>query len=176
MIYGSVCSGIEVGQKFGRLSVVRVYHPRRRDQARIECRCECGVSIDTVGSVLRAKKKLSCGCFRRDRAGGLYRTHGKSKTPEYCMFYDARKRAMAADLPFDITPADITIPADCPVLGIPLMLVGPRDHRPSLDRVHPNCGYVVGNVCVISFRANRIKSDATAAELRQIIGYIEGGR
>lgn len=33
--------------------------------------------------------------------------------------------------------------------------------------------HVKGNVRVISFRANRIKSDATAAELRAVLSYVE---
>jgi len=175
MIYGSVCSGIEIGQRFGRLIVVDVYAPRRRDQFRIRCVCDCGSKLDTVGAPLRSGKQKSCGCYRRDRAGGLYRKHGKSKTPAYCMFYDARKRALALGIPFSITPDDIKIPSKCPVLGIDLLAVGPRDNRPSVDRIIPNRGYTPDNICVISFRANRIKSDASASELRKILAYVEAG-
>jgi hypothetical protein len=103
----------------------------------------------------------------------LYRKHGKSKTPEYAMFYDARKRAARGGLPFTIEPGDIAIPARCPVLGILLTVAGPRDTRPSLDRVVPSAGYTTSNIRVVSFRANRIKSDSTAAELRAIAAYIE---
>lgn len=173
MKYLSVCSGIEVGQTFGRLTVEAIYCPRRIDQARIRCRCECGAEVDTRGSRLRAGGKLSCGCYRRDRAGGLYRKHGLSKTPAYTMFYDARKRALALGLPFDIEPDDLLVPEVCPVLGILLTLDGPRDTRPSLDRIIPERGYVKGNVAVISFRANRIKSDANADELRRVLAYLE---
>ena len=34
-------------------------------------------------------------------------------------------------------------------------------------------GYVLGNVYVISWRANRLKSSATIDELEKIIGYIK---
>ena len=89
------------------------------------------------------------------------------------MFYDARKRALANDLPFSIEPDDIIIPAICPVLGIDMMAGGPRDNVPSLDRIIPSQGYVPDNIRVISFRANRIKSDATASELRAVLKYVE---
>lgn len=89
------------------------------------------------------------------------------------MFYDAKKRAFASLLPFNITPNDIAIPDVCPVLGIPLD-GSTRDNKPSLDKVVPALGYVNGNIRVISFRANRIKSDASPEELRKILSYVEG--
>lgn len=171
--YGSVCSGIEVGQRFGRLLVVELYSPKRSDQFRVRCACDCGSRFDTTGSRLRSGGTKSCGCYRRDRAGGLYRSHGKSQTPAYVMFYDARKRALARGLPFTITPDDIDIPEVCPVLGLALSAEGPRDHRPSLDRIVPARGYTPENIRVISFRANRIKSDATPEELRAVLAYVE---
>ena len=164
---------IKHGDKFGRLTVLKVYYPRRKDQFRVLCRCSCGEEVDTTGSRLRNGYKKSCGCLRKDRLGNLYRKHGKSKTPEYCMFYDARKRALKNDIPFNISPEDIVIPETCPVLGIELHFGKERDSTPSLDRIVPSLGYVTGNIQVISFRANRIKSDATVEELQKIIKYME---
>lgn len=89
------------------------------------------------------------------------------------MFYDARKRAASLGLPFDIEPEDIKVPSECPILGIPLDSRD-RNHAPSLDRVFPFLGYVVTNIRVISFRANRLKGDASPEELRAILSYIEG--
>jgi hypothetical protein len=62
--YLSVCSGIDVGQRFDRLLVTDVYAPKRRDQFRVSCRCDCGEIVDTRGSDLRAGKLKSCGCYR----------------------------------------------------------------------------------------------------------------
>jgi hypothetical protein len=42
-----------------------------------------------------------------------------------------------------------------------------------LDRVIPELGYVPGNVAVISLRANTMKQDATAAELRVLADWID---
>lgn len=165
-----------MGQTFGRLTVIGrgPSRPQGGGQARWLCRCECGGESLICGNRLRAGSTKSCGCFRRDRAGNLFRSHGKSKTIEYCMFYDARKRAFKLGLPFGIEPKDIVIPKRCPVLGIPLRMDGPRDSRPSLDRIVPKKGYVLSNVRVISFRANRIKSDATPSEIRKVLDYVEG--
>lgn len=94
------------------------------------------------------------------------------------MLSNARQRAKIKGIPFDLTLDDLIplmLPC-CPVLGIPLMLHaggrrGPRDDSASLDRIHPEKGYVRGNVMIISGRANRIKSDATFAELQAVAGF-----
>jgi hypothetical protein len=39
---------------------------------------------------------------------------------------------------------------------------------PTLDRIDNSKGYIVGNVWVISMRANRLKSDATVDELMML--------
>lgn len=97
------------------------------------------------------------------------------------MLYAARKRAKLGGFECTITKDDIIIPDVCPVLGIPLFArVGAgrsnRDqveHSPSLDRIDNSKGYVPGNVCVISMRANMIKNNATLQELEAIVAYIK---
>jgi hypothetical protein len=106
---------------------------------------------------------------KRDRSNHKPRPH------EDILFQGARARAKRAGLPFTITRKDIIIPSHCPILGIPLFKVtgkqGGGDNSPSLDRIRPELGYVPGNVIVISMRANRIKSDATIQELRDIASF-----
>jgi hypothetical protein len=100
-----------------------------------------------------------------------------AKRPGIYLFYNARQRAKKLGLPFNIEPSDIVIPAVCPVLGIPIEATvrgrrGFHPNSPSLDRIVPELGYVKGNVCVISMRANWIKRDATAEELFLIAEYV----
>src|SRR5690625_5920799 len=89
------------------------------------------------------------------------------------MLRAARSRAKRRDLPFNITIDDFEIPARCPALGIELVFNGPPDNAPSLDRVVPTMGYVKGNVAVISSRANRLKNNAEAHELRSIADFLD---
>jgi hypothetical protein len=161
-----------VGSRWGRLVVKEVIYPRkRRDQWRLRFQCDCGREVILPGSVIKRGDRKSCGCYRRDRMGKIFRSHGKSKTPEFLMFYDARKRAVSRGTPFSIQPTDIVIPTHCPILGIELRHGAGRENVPSLDCIRPELGYVLGNICVISFRANRIKSDATSDELEKILAY-----
>jgi len=79
-------------------------------------------------------------------------------------------------IPFELSVTDIDeigIPITCPVLGMPLYFHRNKvkDDSISFDRIDSSKGYVLGNVIVISYRANRLKSDATINELRQIADY-----
>ena len=90
-----------------------------------------------------------------------------------------KHRSKAKGIPFSISPADIPIPAKCPILGMPLkfsLAVGgksmPRQNSPSVDRIDPKKGYVPGNVRVISFLANAMKQNATPKQLLDFANFI----
>ena len=78
----------------------------------------------------------------------------------------ARQRCNRTGTDFSITEADLTMPTHCPLLGTLLDTYADIvDVHPSIDRIDPALGYIPGNVWIISHRANRIKSNATFAEL-----------
>lgn len=62
----------------------------------------------------------------------------------------------------------------CPVLNIKLSWSNSKlmDNSPSLDRIDNTKGYVNGNMCIMSQRANRIKSDGTAIEHKLIAKWM----
>ena len=86
----------------------------------------------------------------------------------------ARKRGYSSDLTID----DVGIPERCPVFGIPLDVAAETnaDNLPSIDRKDPSKGYVKGNVWVISWRANRLKNNATLEELKMLVAALEHQR
>ena len=104
--------------------------------------------------------------------------------PRQKMVYAALNRARIGGLECTITKDDIVIPEACPVLKIPLVArIGAgrsnRDHvenSPSLDRIDNSKGYVPSNIAVISMRGNMIKNNATLAELKAIVAYIEASQ
>lgn len=74
---------------------------------------------------------------------------------------------------FTVWPEDMAWPEMCPALGISLDYTGRDKQRSwSLDRLDSTKGYVVGNVSVISLRANRIKNNATLGELEAIAAWM----
>ena len=103
----------------------------------------------------------------------------RRNNPEKNLLKVARVRARKAGIPFDLAVSDIRITELCPVLGIRLLSVDDRsgiDNAPTLDKIEPSLGYVRGNVCVISHRANRLKSDASLDELKAVVAYVEAHR
>jgi hypothetical protein len=114
----------------------------------------------------------------KDKDGDIYRKRAKEwqkENPGYLIYKSAQVRAKSKNIPFDLTPSDIVIPAECPALGIPLVRnikdIGPNS--PTLDRFIPSLGYVRGNVRVISNLANRIKTDATTNQVRLVADWME---
>jgi len=108
-------------------------------------------------------------------------TNGKRRRdPIRNMLAQARARCKKSGMEFALTEADITVPEFCPILGIKLTYglghgaghsLAIRDTRASLDRIDNSKGYVSGNVIVVSYRANRIKSDANVSELLRIARF-----
>ena len=108
--------------------------------------------------------------------------HGLAKRGKqdkrYKIWCDVKKRAKLKDTAFTLTIEDVPeIPEYCPILGIKIIaskVNGPIDSSPSLDRIDATKGYIPGNVQIISNRANRIKSDATAEELEKVYLFVKG--
>lgn len=99
----------------------------------------------------------------------------RRKNPALELWRLAKVRARQKNLAFDIDVSDVVVPEVCPVLGIRLEWGCSKrqlDCSPTVDRVIPDLGYVKTNVRVISWRANRIKSDATAGELAAVLAYV----
>jgi hypothetical protein len=95
----------------------------------------------------------------------------KRRGPVYAAFNSAKNKSVRLGIPFDLTPSTMpVIPSVCPILGIKLAWTeGPRtNNTPSFDRIIPTLGYIPENVWWISWRANRLKCDATPAELMRI--------
>ena len=93
----------------------------------------------------------------------------------------AKVRSKKNQTEFSITLEDLLpIPEYCPVFGIKLNYNGNKGQHgfvndsPSIDRIDSSKGYIKGNVQIISWRANRIKSDATIQELDQLVTFLKG--
>ena len=63
----------------------------------------------------------------------------------------------------------------CPILGVPFVWGTKKNHElsPSVDRMIPKLGYVKNNIRFISYKANRIKNNATIEILQNLINYMK---
>jgi hypothetical protein len=110
-----------------------------------------------------------------------YQRKDRAKNPRVHLVNQAKTRARRDGLPFDISVETMYWPTHCPVLGVELSYnKEPKVRRENwqvrsatatLDRHINELGYVLGNVNVISHRANRIKTDATPLELSLVAKY-----
>lgn len=87
------------------------------------------------------------------------------------MWQMAKHRAKRDGVPFEISVEDVVIPERCPMLGIPLFQANGvlHDNSPTLDKKEGAKGYVLGNVRVISCKANRSKSNLTFEEMKLMV-------
>lgn len=93
----------------------------------------------------------------------------------YDMLWAAKHRAKKIGREFDIKVEDVVIPEFCPILGIKLNLNNSSTSfdSPSLDRLDSSKGYTQGNIFVISWRANKLKSDASFSEIEKIFLWMK---
>ena len=106
-----------------------------------------------------------------------------SKNPEKYLFFrmkcgfakDGERRA--CKITFDKFLREIggAVPKVCPVLGIELSFdLSPKsDGLPTVDRIDSSKSYEVGNIAIISWRANVIKNMGTAEEHRRIADWMD---
>lgn len=89
----------------------------------------------------------------------------RKNNPEKQMMRGVKKRVREKGYESNIDLSDIVIPEYCPIFPWIKLELGGGDSAPTLDRIDNGIGYIKGNVQVISYRANRMKSDANRDEL-----------
>ena len=62
---GRPCA-VQVGERYGRLVVVRRVSNSGRGKVRFLCRCDCDHEVLVLAEALRNGSTKSCGCLRRD--------------------------------------------------------------------------------------------------------------
>lgn len=149
----------------------------------ISSELEKGTTLEEIGCLLGVSKqrvyqlihKFGLSTPLRRRLG--YRT---SSSKQYWLCTSLAKSSRRAGITRATRHSLIEylqdkLPDICPVLGITLDYCSGnilnRDASPSIDRIDSKLGYTVDNVHIISFKANRIKNDATPTELRMVADY-----
>ena len=183
-----------VGRTVGRLTIVRYAKSNNRGRAMWVCLCSCGKEKIILGDYLTRKTNqvLSCGCLQREnriKHGAYLPTADVKFHIKFSLLQSlkdrARRHGYQSDLEIDDMPE---IPDSCPVLGMPFNLYrkwstgkgkgkgrNRHDDSPTIDRLNSNLPYLKkykDNLSVISWRANKIKSDASFRELELIVEFM----
>lgn len=131
------------------------YYKRNRDRA-----------IERAKNSFSKKNKDEWNAYKRKLC---------RRNPILHLLWAIKTKCKKEGIEFSLSRHDLVVPSHCPVLGIPLFVgnESAHDNSPSIDRIDPNGGYTKNNVVVISHRANTIKSNATAEELKKVLEYVE---
>lgn len=85
-----------LGEKFGRLTVIKENGRNKHNQMLYECECICGKKVLVLSYDLRHGVVKSCGCLKRDRGYNLakeYRLkHGRTGTRLYKIWHGMKTR------------------------------------------------------------------------------------
>lgn len=143
---------------------------------KIQCCEECYNSPNACEKIRKMKEGHVFTKQKRYEYACKYKREYRKKHWDHALYRGAFQRAKKLNIALEITRKDIIVPKYCPVLGIELKQALGRmnDASPTLDRLNPNLGYIKGNICVMSNRANRIKSDGTIEEHKKIVTFLEG--
>jgi hypothetical protein len=124
---------------------------------------------------IRAAKRKYLQTTHGQTTARVYHLHWRTTRPILRLLQQARARAKKQGIPFTLTESDISLPIHCPVLGMVLTkgcgINTPGS--PTLDRIDNGKGYVPGNVMVISYKANTMKSDASFDQLRRFAAFYQ---
>ena len=171
-------TGIDIsGVVFGSWTVLHASEEKYATGGNIRwvCQCVCGITKNVLGSSLRNGYSKSCGCGINHKIIHGFDSGGYTKHLPLRMLRAAKHRAKRDGIPFKLELSDIVIPEFCPVFtATRLENKGYlSDNSPTLDRLIPELGYVRGNVRVISHKANSMKRNATAQEIRQVADWLD---
>lgn len=181
------------GQTFADLTAIK-RTGSTKDGAVWLWKCVCGKEAELTAHCVKRGHNLSCGCRRARNAAAIREFNSrpenrKKKWAKYARkqkeYYNdnlgiylrnvCKARAKKLGVPYRLTPEDFVIPSHCPVLGIELRrgTKGFHDDAPSVDRIIPELGYTKGNIAIISWKANRIKSNATCEEIQKLAAWLQ---
>lgn len=80
------------GQKFGRLTVIKLSNEKQKKTLLWECKCDCGGAKIVIGISLRIGRTQSCGCIAREVLIKRNSSHGLSNTRIYEIWSGMLKR------------------------------------------------------------------------------------
>lgn len=187
-----------IGKQIGRLTVVNQAESNGRGRACWLCRCSCGNEKVILGEYLTRRDKkgvLSCGCLQREnriKHGAYLPSADIHFHVKHTLLQGLRDRARRSGYESDLELSDMPeIPGSCPVLHAPLQVIrkwstgsgkgkgrNRHDYSPTVDRLNSNLPYLKkykNNLFVISWRANRLKSDGTLSDFENVVEYMRNG-
>src|SRR5688572_7953331 len=155
------------GQKFNRLTVIRLLETRRyggyRDWL---CRCDCGNETHVTTKSLVSGRTKSCGCYQRE-VNSIAKTLPTTERRFREVLRSYKKTCKEKNREFSLSEVEfrniVTLP--CNYCGHPA-----SDRLNGIDRVDSSIGYRLDNVVPCCRRCNIAKGDMAIGEFREWVG------
>ena len=169
----------EVGNKYGKLTVLKREKNNKFGTTRWLCQCECGNRTITNGLTLRSGQTKSCGCLN----GGVERSGNAIYQKTLALTrWQSKKRGVV----FELTLKDFKelMGGTCYYCGQKPHIKRYAYHRTrkrlginsdealllnGVDKLIPQLGYVKGNVVSCCKYCNRAKSDLSIKKFKELI-------
>jgi|SRR5579859_874820 len=115
--------------------------------------------------------ETSTGRYKKKENCYICSPEGKIKT----LMQKAKARAIKQNIDYDLDFNYVyrlyeETKGKCPVLGFKFFS-GSRATSASIDRLIPERGYIHGNISIISYLANAVRSSATSEQIRKVADY-----
>lgn len=160
-----------IGQKFGRLTVIKRVDNSKQGKSRWLCKCECGVEKIIVGGNLKNGSVQSCKCLQRERlkdAIGLI--PGLSNMRELIISY--KKSAKRRRIKYNLSEKQFSkiTQKDCYYCGTRPNNIAKYSGcngnyiYNGIDRIDNKKGYTIDNIVSCCKRCNMAKNNGTLQE------------
>ena len=171
-----------IGQKFGRLTVIkRVYPNNRWGQLIWLCKCDCGIEKNICGYQFINGNTKSCGCLQREhmRNLGLHRKLdlGLANMHNIINVYKAKAKRKGYEYKLTEEQFKELTQKDCFYCGTkPNNMANNKQYTSGeyiyngIDRIDNNKGYTIDNVVPCCFVCNERKK---AMSLQEFQDWIE---
>lgn len=167
-------SRVEIGDTWGKLTIIAEEGRNRWGARLVRCRCECGNERVYISSVIKRKSAVSCGCFTRSIMKGRhlpYFRKSKYGSPEKsarnALYIDYKSKAKKNNRDFKLSWSEFEkiTTEPCYFCGDVPRRVVKRRKSPNeveclangIDRLNNDLGYTVENSVACCEMCNRAK-------------------
>jgi hypothetical protein len=161
---------LQIGEKYGRLTVLEYLYTDEHPRKYFKCVCECGGDVITHANALRSGNTKSCGCLMKDAAAARRAPGNHSEITSVILSYKRHAKGRGHEWGLSRTEVEGIVRANCHYCGTPpanLMsnknTIDPLAYN-GIDRVDNTKGYVSGNVVPSCYVCNRAKQTMTVKE------------
>jgi len=173
-----------IGEKFGRLEVIKLDHIEHKDKKHYnavwECWCVCGnITYISTNTLLSKRGTKSCGCFHKEKASEFCWRGTKDISGRY--FSQIKTSAKRRNLEFNITIQQLQILLEkqdykCALSFLPICCTRNRqtEQTASLDRIDSTKGYVIDNIQWVHKDVNFMKQEYSQERFIEICKLIAG--